>query len=167
MKKGFLWLGVLLLCGCGYQPLARYGEQYFGDRIFIEIAINYRDPENSVLIKDALLEAIIRRLGASIAPTIEVADSRIHVSIQNIRFASLAENIDGFTSFYRTFVTLHFNYEDKHGKKAEMSTIGRYTFSMQENSILTDARRLDAIEEASMQALDLFITKISTLPTKG
>ena len=161
-----IWvLGVLLLLlGCGYQPLARYSEQQFGERIYVDVSINYRDPENSVLIKDALLESIVQRLGAKVATSAQDADSQIHVSLYNVRFASLAEDIQGFTSFYRTFVTLRFRYYDKTGKMTQMDTIGRHTFSIYTQSILTDTRRLEAIAEASIQALDAFFAKIATLP---
>ena len=155
---------VLLLLGCGYQPLARYSEQQFGERIYVDVSINYRDPENSVLIKDALLESIVQRLGAKVATSAQDADSQIHVSLYNVRFASLAEDIQGFTSFYRTFVTLRFRYYDKTGKMTQMDTIGRHTFSIDTQSILTDTRRLEAIAEASIQALDAFFAKIATLP---
>ncbi len=154
----------LLLLGCGYQPLARYSEQQFGERIYVDISINYRDPENSVLIKDAILRSIVQRLGAKVAISPKEADSQIHVTLHNVRFASLAENTEGFTSFYRIFVTLRFRYYDKAGKVTEMDTIGRHTFSIDTHSILTDTRRLEAIEEASIQALDAFFAKIATLP---
>lgn len=159
------WLGfLLLLLGCGYQPLARYSEQQFGERIYVDVSINYRDPENSVLIKDALLESIVQRLGAKVATSAADADSQIHVTLHNVRFASLAEDIQGFTTFYRAFVTLHFRYYDKGGKMTQMNTTGRHTFSIDTQAVLTDTRRLEAIAQASIQALDAFFAKIATLP---
>ncbi len=154
----------LLLCGCGYQPLAHYSQEQFGKRIYVNISVNYRDPENSVHIKDALLAAIMQRLGAKIVTNEIESDSQIHVTLLNVRFASLAEDVQGFTNFYRTFVTLRFRYHDKHGNETELNTIGRHTFSVDSQTIVTDTRRLEAIDEASIQALDAFFAKIATLP---
>ncbi len=154
---------LLMLYGCGYRPFSAYSTSLFGEKIYIDIQVNYRDPENSVLVKDALLDAVAERLNAVVATSADEADSFIKVSIQSVRFASLAENREGFTNFYRVYVVLFFEYQDLHGKTDSMTTTGRYTFSIDISSILTDSRRLDAIRRASEQALDIFIAKIATI----
>ncbi|RAX57907.1 hypothetical protein CCZ01_04565 [Helicobacter monodelphidis] len=155
--------GFFLLYGCGYKPISAYNRETFGERIYVDTKISRRDPENSVLLKDALLAAITERLGTKVATSKEEADSEINVEIARVIFASLSENRDGFTNFYKTYVTLNFTYKDIHGNEGYMTTIGRYTFSIDTSSILTDARRLDAIKQASQQALDVFVSRVAIL----
>lgn len=157
---------LLLLAGCGYKPVAQYAKEVLGERIYVDIAINLRDPENSVLIKDALSQAIMTRLHGKLASK-ESADSTLRVILNSANFTSLADNKEGFTTFYRAQVSLGFAYEDKEGKARRFNSIGRYDFSIDDSSILSDSKRFEAIKSASIQAIDHFISHIAMQGAKG
>lgn len=168
LKKfiGFLMLSCIVatfIASCGYMPLSHYSKQSFGESVYIDIDINARDPQNSVFIKDTLVRYFSTRLGVTLTNDREKADSIIKVSLLDSSFNSLAENASGFTSFYRCKVTLLFDYVTLVGGKKErvLRTVGYYNFALDQNSILTESQRYEAINQAAMQAIDMFISRAS------
>lgn len=153
-------LALFILAGCGYRPITHYTKEVLGERIYVDMAVSLRDPENTVLIKDALSDAVMTRFRGRLASK-DGAESTIKVVLGSVVFSSLADTKDGFTSFYRASVSLGFTYEDKNGKTHSFSTSGRHDFSVDDSSILTDSKRFEAIRIASIQAIDQFISHIT------
>ncbi|MGB5964274.1 MAG: hypothetical protein WBG65_01950, partial [Sulfurimonadaceae bacterium] len=50
-----------IFTGCGYQPSSKEAKKVMGETVSTEIIISMPDPENTVVLKDALDEAVIRR----------------------------------------------------------------------------------------------------------
>ncbi|MBX7491329.1 LPS assembly lipoprotein LptE [Helicobacter turcicus] len=151
---------VLSLSACGYKPLAHNTQKTLGNKIYVEVKIDPRDTQNSVTLKDELSKNIFERLHANIVNKDE-ATSVIEVQLHSVNFSSLAENRTGFATFYRCEVIVEFKYKNNLSqKKRVFNKKGFYNFSLNESSIITDSVRLEAINNATLQALDGFISQV-------
>lgn len=148
----------IFVSGCGYYPISYYSKQSLGENIYVESIVSLSDPENSVVAKDALNQAIITKFHSNLVPRNE-ADSIITIEITNINLYSIADDQEGFASFYRASVSLTFTYTDKHGKKKKFVDTGFYDFAADNISTITDDRRFNAIKEASLSAIDKFVVQ--------
>ncbi len=160
MKQTFLGIvAVLVLLGCGYKPVSYYAKSALGSRIHAEVSISRQDPQNSVLIKDSVNEAIISRFGGKIVPK-EEADTFLHVKIAGVGFSPTVYDKYGYVIAYKTTVYLDIASTQK-GKVENFRTSGEYDFSIEANSVVSDSKRYEAIRYAANDALDEFISKIA------
>lgn len=161
MKKLFLFLVICVcLVGCGYQPIAHQANKALGGKVFVEVKISLRDPQNSVELKDTISRSIFERIHSRVVDKQE-ADSVVEVELQNVLFHSLAENKTGFATFYRCEVNVRFKYTNRYTQSTRIFTKkGYYNFSLGESSNITDSVRIEAINEAVIQALDGFISQV-------
>ena len=161
MKQLFLgFLIAVVISGCGYKPSSYYAKQALGDRLYAEVTISRQDPRNSVLIKDAVNEAIVSRFGGKLV-TKEQADSILRVNIQSISFSPTVYDTYGYVIAYKTTVVLAMQYENANKKIEYLTATGEYDFSIEANSIISDTNRFEAIRYASSDALDEFVSKIA------
>jgi len=162
MKQLFLGLVVaILITGCGYKPSSYYAKQALGDKIYADVTISRQDPKNSVLIKDAVNEAVVSRFGAKLVAR-EQADSVLHVKIQSISFSPTVYDKYGYVIAYKATIVLAMDYENASTKKVEkLTATGEYDFSIESNSVVSDNNRFDAIRYAATDALDEFVSKIA------
>ncbi len=156
----FLIFGSMGLVSCGYKPLSYGMHEELGDKIFVEVKIDPRDPQNSVTLKDEISKSIFKRLQSNIVDKDE-ATSIIEVQLHHVFFAALAENRTGFATSYRCEVNVEFRYKSFSDQKMHIfHKKGFYNFSLNETSIITDSTRLEAINYAVLNALDGFISQI-------
>jgi len=97
-----LFLGILMLAflsGCGYKPVSYYAKHALGQKIYAEVTISRQDPTNSVLIKDAVNEAIVSRFGAKLVSK-EEAESILHIKIGSIAFSPTVYDKYGYVVAY-------------------------------------------------------------------
>lgn len=66
MKLISLFLVMLLFTACGYTPSAKFSRAVVGESISTSVVISAIDPENTVVIKDAVDAAIIEVFHASL-----------------------------------------------------------------------------------------------------
>ncbi len=163
MKKFFLFsLIFIFFTACGYKPSASYTQKLIGENVYTEVDVSLSDPENAVLIKDALNMALQTRLKRKVAKE-KNADSSILVSYKKIRFIPLQYDRNGYVVFYQAHITLDFTFQK--GKTLEKrSLIGRFEFPILPSAIISNDVRFKAIEKGSLKALDEFI---SYLAVKG
>ncbi len=148
------------LSGCGYKPSSYYAKQALGNKIYAEVTISRQDPRNSVLIKDAVNEAIVSRFSGKLVAK-EQADSVLHVKIGSIAFSPTVYDKYGYVVAYKTTVILAIDYEDETKKVQKLTASGEYDFSIESNSVISDNNRFDAIRYAASDALDEFVSKIA------
>ena len=160
MKKTLLLLTLLLLTSCGYKPSSHYTSKVISEKVYTEVDVSLSDPENSVLVKDALNRALYSRL-KSLATTKKEAKSSIFVSYQSIRFIPLQYDRKGYVVYYQANIVLKFKIE-KGKQKEERQILGRYEFPIRPSAIISNDLRFKAIEKCSLNALDQFITYISS-----
>lgn len=161
MKQAFFgFLLVFLLVGCGYKPSSYYAKEVLGDKIYSQVSISRVDPKNSVIVKDALNEAILTRFLGKLT-TKEEADATLHVSFGSVRFTAIVYDENGYVISYKAKVSLSINFKDKNGKTSSIHTSGEYDFPIEANSVISDTKRFEAIKYASLEALNEFISLIS------
>ena len=149
------------MMGCGYKPSSNYTKKILGDKIYAQVYIDIKDPENSVLIKDAINEAIVSKFRSKIVDKKELANSLFYVKFKNKSFIPIAYDRDGYVVAYKTKVLLNITYIDKIGRKDSFNVSGTYDFPIEANSVISDTKRFEAIKFASYKAISEFISKIS------
>jgi len=157
----FLLIAALLfeLSGCGYKPSSKYARKVVGERIYTRVIISEQNPENSVLIKDAVDSAIIEVFKASLSEK-EYADTTLTFSISEPSYAPIQYNSDGFIIAYRATVVLTIMRETDDTKK-RYRAVGTYDFTIAPNAVITDQERFEAIRNSAQKGISSFIAQIS------
>jgi len=151
----------IMLAGCGYKPSSYYTKKILGDKIYTKVYIDINDPENSVLIKDAVNEAIVSKFRSRIVDRIDKANSVFYVKFKGKSFTPIAYDKDGYVIAYKAKVLLGITYIDKVGKKDSFDVSGTHDFTIEANSVISDSKRFEAIKFASYKAISEFISKLS------
>lgn len=152
-------LVVSLFTACGYKPSAKYSREVVGERISTSVTISAQDPENTVIIKDAVDSAIVEVFHASLTSK-NHSDTHLSLSISPPRYTPVQYNSDGYVIAYRTAITLVIMRETS-GVKKRYSTKGTYDFTIVPNAVITDQERFVAIRESSAKAISAFVAKVS------
>ena len=159
LKSFFILFLILELSGCGYKPSSHYSRKVVGDKISTNVVISAQDPENTVLIKDAVDLAIIETFRASLVDK-RLADTHLNFSISNPRYTPIQYNADGFVITYRATIILGIIRETKNVKK-RYTAKGTYDFAIAPNAVITDQERFDAIKFSAQKAIASFIAQVS------
>lgn len=158
----FAALFVLLLFfgGCGYKPSAHYAQQIVGEKVSTQILISMTDPENTVLIKDAVNKAVITRFRSSLVDE-KYSQTHLKIAITKLFFSPLQYNQDGYVVSYRTHITLQILRT--HGDEAQTYiSKGVYDFAIEPNAIISDQARFLAIQSSAGKAIDSFIAAVAS-----
>ena len=150
---------LLHLSGCGYKPSAKFARGIVGEKISTTVIISSEDPENTVLVKDAVDKAILTVFHASLSDK-EHADTNLVLSIGTPAYSPIEYNDNGFIISYRATIGLSIMRETKDIKK-KYTARGTYDFSVVPNAVLTDQERFDAIKFSSLKAITSFIAQVS------
>ncbi len=150
---------LFLLSSCGYKPSAKYARQVTGDSISTNVLISAQDPENTVLIKDAVDSAIIQIFHASLTSR-AMAKTHLDISLSQPSYTPIQYNSDGYVVAFRATTTLTIRRESQESTKM-YTAAGSYDFSVVANSILTDQERFDAIKFSSIKAITSFVAQVS------
>ncbi len=150
---------VTLFSACGYKPSAKYSREVVGERISTSVTISAQDPENTVIIKDAVDSAIIEVFHASLTSR-NYSDTHLSLSISPPSYSPIQYNNDGYVIAYRTTITLAIIRETS-GVKKSYSTKGTYDFSIVPNAVITDQERFDAIRFSASKAISAFVAQVS------
>ncbi len=148
------------MSACGYKPTSVYTKNVLGEAIYVKVETSLEDPENSVLIRDALNEAVIYKFHAKIADKRD-ASSQLLVKLEHVNFQPIEYDSNGYVIAYKTNVTLRTTYHDKHHQRQSIKTHGDFDFNIASNSVISDTKRFNAIKEASQKAMDAFISQIA------
>jgi len=155
---------VLQFSACGYKPSAKYSREIVGERISTSIIISAQDPENTVIIKDAVDSAIIEMFHGSLTSR-SYSDSHLSISISPPSYTPIQYNGDGYIITYRATIRLAIVRETS-GVKKKYSTSGTYDFAIVPNAVITDQERFDAIRASSAKAISSFIAQVSAEGTR-
>jgi len=157
-------LFVVEFSGCGYKPSSTYSRVVVGDKISTSVIISAQDPENTVLIKDAVDRAVIEIFRASLVDR-KFATTHLTFSILALTYTPIQYDQDGFVVGYRATITLAIARESKDMKKSYKAT-GTYDFAITANAVITDQERFDAIKFSSQKAISSFLAQISAEGTR-
>lgn len=158
--KVILFLFIVLgLTSCGYKPSAKYSREVVGEKISTSVIISAQDPENTVVIKDAVDSAIIEVFHASLVAR-KYAQTHLSFSITEPQYTPIQYNSDGYVISYRATINLGIIRTTK-AKIKKYNSQGTYDFSVVPNAVLTDKERFDAIKFSSIKAIASFVAQIS------
>ncbi len=150
---------VLGISACGYSPSAKNARTVMGDKISTNVIISLQDPQNTVIIKDALDKSIIEVFQASLVPK-DRSDTHLTLSMGMPRYTPVVYDLNGFVTGYRMTVSLSIkSYHD--GVSKNYTTRGNYDFTVAPNAIVTDQERLEAIGFATVKAIRAFVAQVS------
>jgi len=155
-----LFLVVILISACGYRPSAKFSRDLLGQKISTSVRISSEDPENTVLIKDAVDSAIVETLQASLTSK-NTSDTHLNISMGNPVYSPIQYDANGYIIAYRMLVTLQVT-KLQEGKSKIYSSKGTYDFSVTPNAVITDQERFDAIKFGASKAISSFIAKVSS-----
>ena len=157
-----VWFVILLfiLSACGYKPTSLYTQKVLGDAIYVKVETSLEDPENSILIRDALNEAVIYKFNAKTSAE-EASSGKLFVRLEHVDFQPIEYDSNGYVIAYKTNVTLRTRYINRDKKEKTVKTHGDFDFNIESNAVISDTKRFNAIKEASQKAIDAFISRIS------
>lgn len=148
----------LFFVGCGYIPASKQARKIVGNKLFVEVVVLLKDPENAVLIKDATRKAVITRFHSSLVPKSE-ANTKLLITLSKISFSALQYNTNGYVIVYRANVNIKVK-RSTNGKQKTYKAKGNFDFSIEPNAAITDSQRFEAIKNASLKALDSFVAQV-------
>lgn len=169
MKKilTFIFCAIFVV-GCGYIPTTKVAKEILSDDIFVDVIMSKTDPQNTVAIKDAIRNGIVQRLGKNLSSK-ESADTYIIAKINSLRFSELTYDQFGYVTSYRADLSVNYKTKLKDGSIFSIDTVGDYDFRVSRlakdvrdtSSVISDNDRYKAIENASKQAFDEFISALA------
>ena len=159
MRIVSLILVMLLFSACGYKPSSKFSRQVVGQKISTSVVISSVDPENTVIIKDAVDAAVIEVFHASLT-TQDLSQTHLVVRLGDPSYSPIQYNADGFVVAYRTRVSLRI-VRTTDGVSKNYTARGTYDFSIAPNAIISDKERFEAIKESSTKAIKSFVAQVS------
>ena len=154
----------IVLAGCGYQPTSKYSREVTGETVSTKVIISMEDPENTVIIKDAVDAAVIMRFKSSLRDYGH-AHTHLDIFLKSVTFAPLQYDQNGYIITYRTTIVLRFIRHTGKINKAYLAK-GTHDFAIEPNAIISDQARFTAIEFGSAKAIDSFIAQIAAEGTR-
>ena len=159
LKVLFVSLVVVFISGCGYKPSAKFSREIVGNKISTSVVISAQDPENTVIIKDAIDGAILEIFHASLSAR-SISDTHLAISITNPSYSPIQYDKNGYVIAYRTTIRLKIT-RYHNGIKKSYSAKGTYDFAIEAHAIVTDQERFLAIKNSSSKAIKSFIAQVS------
>ena len=130
-----------------------------GETVSTEIIISMTDPENTVLLKDALDQAVIRRFQTNLRHS-KAAKTHLEIELKSVGFSPLQYDSNGYIISYRTTINLGIKRTKDHFTKS-YSAEGNFDFTINPNAIITDQQRFEAIANSAAKALDSFVAQVA------
>ena len=150
---------LLILIGCGYKPSSVYQNKIIGNNIQANVEISAKTPREDIFLKDALNDAVYTVFGANLVNN--NANTKIYLTLASSSISPLDYDENGFPILYRSSVTLNAKVIDKFNKTRNYTISGNYDFAIQPNSVLNDETKLNAFKQASINALNILLAKIT------
>lgn len=160
-----LLTAALVFVACGYKPSSHYARKVVGEKISTSVIVSAQDPENTVIIKDALDSAIIEVFHASLTSK-ENSNTHLVISLNEPSYSAIQYDANGYIIAYRASITLNIIRQTANKSKA-YSVRGTYDFSITANAVITDQERFDAIKYSSAKAIKSFLAQIAAEGSKA
>lgn len=165
LKNCISWFGIVLtifvISGCGYKPASYYAKKEITGNVYVNLQVNIEDPKNSVLIKDALNELLVNKLDAKLVYKESQADTVMNIKLNSVSLSELSYGDDGYVKLYKAIVNITVDYKKENQRRKMLSVSGRYDFSIDDGSTVSETKRFEAIKSASNKALDEMISKLA------
>jgi hypothetical protein len=159
MRFGIVLVLALFISGCGYAPASYYAKNVMGESVSTEVVISMEDPQNTVIIKDAVDMAVITKFRTALVSK-SVSKTHLKVAIESVNFTPLRYDTNGYVTAYRTTVAMHFDCSAG-DKTKQYSSHGMYDFVIEPNAIISDQSRFEAIRQGAQKGIDSFIAQVA------
>jgi len=159
LTQAIVIFAITLFVGCGYKPSAKYARSVVGEKVSTTIIISAEDPENTVVIKDAVDSAIIEIFHASLVER-HYADTHLEFSISSPSYTPIQYDTNGYIVAYRATIILGVLRTSKDTQK-RYTAKGTYDFTVSANAVITDQERFDAIKYSATKAITSFVSQVS------
>ncbi len=156
-------IALVLLTACGYKPSSRAIKHLFDEKIYVEVSIDAKEPENAPILKDELNRLIYTRFKGEVVPK-SMTRSGIRVSYKGSRFIPLAYD-KGYVTRYRTVVYVDFDMVNRSGHFHKKIT-SMHESEIQASALQSSALRTEAIRKGLEKALDEFVAYVSAKASK-
>jgi len=147
------------IMACGYKPSAKFSRNIVGDKVSTSVIISADDPENTVIVKDAVDRAIIKVFHASLTSR-SSSTTHLQLRISAPTYTPIQYNDEGYVIAYRTTIKLQI-IKYKNGRSKSYQSKGTYDFSIMPNAIISDQERFEAIAFSAEKAIKSFLAQIS------
>ena len=161
MKKKFIFSIVVLVLGihgCGYKPTLTYTKKYISGDVYADVKIDISNPEVSVVLKDAINNAVISKFDANLVSK-ERAQTELYGTLNSVSMIALQRDSNEYVSVYRAVASVTLQITQK-TKTTTFTKSGYYDFAVSDGAISSDTQRIEAIKEASAKALDNIVAAI-------
>ena len=155
----------LLFAGCGYKAATAYSKQVLGDKVFVLVSMLRSDPENTVLVKDSVNEAMIAKFKSKLSSEAD-ANSKMFVKVVSVSMSPLEYDKNGYVVLYRMNVSLETKVIAAFGERIIRSE-GSHDFSIEPNTAVSDAKRFEAIKYGASKAVDMLMSQIAVSGVKS
>lgn len=156
----FIPLLLLFFVGCGYKPSSEFTRASLGGSVYVQVEINAKEASTIPYIKDTMIEAVIRRFHSRVKSE-ERAQTVMFMRLNSVSFTPISYDSNGFVVAYRANVDISIRYKKKDGAYKIYNAQGVHDFTIQPDSVISDANRENAIKTGTNRAIDSFISYIS------
>ncbi len=156
----FFLLFILLFCGCGYKPTSIIAKNTMGEKIYIDVKIDIQNLNDSILIKDALINMLSSKLDVQIVTERALANTTVYGELKSVSETAL-ESDAGYSKIYRETVTIFISYVGVDKKTRNFTVSNYYDFVVSNDSVVTKSRKEEAIKIAINKALSDVFSKIA------
>ncbi len=157
--RTLLYLSILLFAtSCGYRPIGIATTPILEGSISTYVKISMRDPDNTVLLKDALDRAVVQSFKSSLTDK-DSAKTHLIISLENSEFIPIRYDKNGYIVSYRAIISLHI-LRTTSNKTKSYHTEGSYHFNIEPSAIISDRSRFEAIDQGAQKALDSFVAQV-------
>ena len=150
---------LILLGGCGYQSANHYAKKVVGESVSTEVVVLMEDPQNTVIIKDAVDTAVITKFRSSLVSK-NASKTHLKIAVESVSFTPLRYDTNGYIITYRTTVVMKTDRTTGE-KNTAYRTQGLYDFAIEPNAIITDQARFEAIRQGAQKGIDSFIAQVA------
>ena len=150
-----------LFAGCGYKPKSNYVKKSINGTVFVDVKIDIKNLNNSILIKDALINMLSSKLDIDIVANRSMASSVVYGELRSVSESILETDPSGYAKKYRETVTIFISYTDKNKQTKNVTVSNYYDFIVSEGSVVSQAKRDEAITFAITNALSDVFAKIA------
>ena len=164
IKFMILFMIFISFVSCGYKPSSTFARQVVGEKISTSVIISSQDPENTVIIKDAIDSAVIEVFHASLTSR-DYSDTHLTISLHEPSYSPIQYDQNGYVISYRAMIQLLITRQTANSVE-KYNVKGTYDFSVTANAVITDQERFDAIKYSSKKAINSFLAKVSAEGTR-
>ncbi|MDD2699093.1 MAG: hypothetical protein PHF17_09860 [Arcobacteraceae bacterium] len=156
-----LLLSLIVFAGCGYKPTTSIAKHTIGGKVFIDVKIDVQNLNNSILIKDALINIIASKLDVEIVKDKNLATTSIYGELKSVSEIAMDTDLAGYTKVYRENVIVYISYVGIDKKVRDFTVSNYYDFVVSDDSVVTQSKKEEAIKLAINKALSDVFSKIA------